>query len=42
MCTERPFRRVWRQRFLAPLLHHLDVAGRGHICEAADAEPIWN
>ena len=28
-----------RERFLAPLLRHLDEAGLGHISEIADAEP---
>jgi predicted glycogen debranching enzyme len=32
-------RRAARQRFLAPLLTHLDDAGIGHLPEVADAEP---
>ena len=28
-----------RERFVAPLLRHLDAAGLGHISEVADAEP---
>src|SRR6266540_1063099 len=32
-------KRTARERFLAPLLAHLDDAGLGHICEIADAEP---
>ncbi len=28
-----------RQRFLAPLLAHLDVAGLGHVSEIADGDP---
>ena len=32
-------RREARQRFLAPLLQHLDAAGIGHISEIADGDP---
>ena len=32
-------RRQARQRFVAPLLRHLDEAGLGHVSEIADAEP---
>ncbi len=32
-------KRTARERFLAPLLAHLDDAGLGHISEIADAEP---
>ncbi|MEO8680600.1 MAG: amylo-alpha-1,6-glucosidase [Vicinamibacterales bacterium] len=32
-------RAVARERFLAPLLAHLKVAGLGHVSEIADAEP---
>jgi len=32
-------RREARERFLAPLLAHLDEAGLGHVSEVADAEP---
>jgi len=32
-------KREARERFLAPLLRHLDEAGLGHISEIADAEP---
>ncbi len=32
-------RREARERFLAPLIEHLGVAGLGHISEIADAEP---
>ncbi len=32
-------RRAARERFLAPLLAHLDEAGLGHVSEVADAEP---
>jgi glycogen debranching enzyme len=32
-------RRAARERFLSPLMEHLDQAGLGHICEIADAEP---
>jgi glycogen debranching enzyme len=28
-----------RERFLAPLLAHLDTAGLGHVSEIADADP---
>ena len=28
-----------RQRFLAPLLEHLNVAGLGHVSEIADGDP---
>jgi glycogen debranching enzyme len=32
-------RREARQRFLEPLLAHLDTEGLGHLSEIADAEP---
>jgi glycogen debranching enzyme len=32
-------RREARQRFLQPLLDHLETAGLGHVSEIADAEP---
>jgi predicted glycogen debranching enzyme len=32
-------RREARQRFLGPLLAHLDVAGLGHVAEIADGDP---
>jgi glycogen debranching enzyme len=32
-------KREARQRFLAPLLAHLDHAGLGHVSEIADADP---
>jgi predicted glycogen debranching enzyme len=32
-------KREARERFLAPLLHHLDEAGLDHISEIADADP---
>jgi predicted glycogen debranching enzyme len=32
-------KREARERFVAPLLAHLDVAGLGHVSEIADAEP---
>jgi glycogen debranching enzyme len=28
-----------REKFLAPLLAHMDVAGLGHISEIADGDP---
>ncbi len=34
-------KREARARFLAPLLHHLNVAGIGHVSEIADAEPPY-
>jgi glycogen debranching enzyme len=30
---------VARERFVAPLLSHLDDAGLGHVSEIADADP---
>ena len=35
----REAKRAARQRFLAPILTHLDRAGLGHVSEIADAEP---
>ncbi len=32
-------KREARERFLMPLLTHLDAAGLGHICEIADGDP---
>jgi glycogen debranching enzyme len=32
-------KREAREKFLAPFLRHLDVAGLGHVSEIADAEP---
>ncbi|HEX5855064.1 MAG TPA: amylo-alpha-1,6-glucosidase, partial [Thermoanaerobaculia bacterium] len=32
-------RREARERFLAPLLAHMDEAGLGHISEIADGDP---
>jgi predicted glycogen debranching enzyme len=37
--TFRPNQIFARERFLAPLLRHLDEAGLGHVSEIADAEP---
>jgi glycogen debranching enzyme len=35
----REAREAARRRFLAPLLHHLDEAGLGHVSEIADGDP---
>jgi glycogen debranching enzyme len=32
-------KREARERFVAPLLAHLETAGLGHVSEIADAEP---
>ncbi len=37
--TRRRRKREARERFLAPLLAHLDEAGLGHVSEIADADP---
>jgi len=34
-------KREARERFVAPLLAHLDEAGLGHVSEIADAEPLF-